>query len=675
MSNPDQDDEHPSPNSDESLVDVNLEGLPQRRVGFNLETPLPARPTRRETLDFQAIQATAAQQRSEFETPTWNQRVSFGTVGPSLRTSNPDGNVPQVPAPPGGATDEETMLQTFAAWARRQSPSHLEAFVNEAFSVRMSQAQEDTSQANSEPSEDEGASVQSEPAPERKNQMKPGTKKILIAGHYVTVNAVKNAASASRPCLWPKLNRPSMSHDAKLLFQKNATGYVLPKTNKLSVPVVKQNTVDGTLLTEIHNLQSQLKALREHLFDFDMIDVFEIVLPKHVSRTPDLHDDRFDLFVDYAKLTSDIVANSCAWYNLWVNETYIRENMTYTLTLLKNNTEDSLWAKCLEDYDEFAFDQRGGPLMLFLILRRIRNHSETAIEHLKLKIKHLKISEIPGEDVDIAVSLIKSTYLVLQSCSTPDRNQVPDDFASTVLKVFQTSSVPEFNACFKRKLDLIRSDADEKGGHPQWPPLSQLTTLATNTYSRLKNSNEWDVTPAPRSARGLTMTPSSEGSSSSHDHSHHSHALHCFNCGQLGHTADKCPLPRDEAKIARKRKQYLERKKKRQQQKSGTGSNSLPKHKRAADGTPLILNRNNAYVMDQAKVRQQKAQEQAEATRKAKLANAQTALAGLTAAIQPDSGATMSITHPPSTYAAQVTDYASKLEAAFKDLLDTTHNE
>ena len=65
--------------------------------------------------------------------------------------------------------------------------------------------------------------------------------------------------------------------NVKLAFhQSKATKYKLSKTNKLSVPVIQHKA--GTILIEIHNLQSQLKVIKANLSTYDLGDVFEIVL-------------------------------------------------------------------------------------------------------------------------------------------------------------------------------------------------------------------------------------------------------------------------------------------------------------------------------------------------------------------------------------------------------------
>ena len=76
--------------------------------------------------------------------------------------------------------------------------------------------------------------------------------------------------------------------------------------------------------------------------------------------------------------------------------------------------------------------------MLYLILCRIQDTLEAALEALKTQIKKLKISSIQGENVDDAVSLIKSIYKILTGAPASDRSYIPDNFNHTVLKVFQT---------------------------------------------------------------------------------------------------------------------------------------------------------------------------------------------------------------------------------------------
>ena len=119
-----------------------------------------------------------------------------------------------------------------------------------------------------------------------------------------------------------------------------------------------------------------------------------------------LEQKYYNLFEDYPQLHPEAVANSCKWYNTWSAESYTSENMVLTFVLLQNNTEADLWGKCIELYESFSEEQQGGPLMLCLILRRIRDHSEQALDIIKVKIQELKITSIEGEDVDAIKSAV-----------------------------------------------------------------------------------------------------------------------------------------------------------------------------------------------------------------------------------------------------------------------------
>ena len=81
-----------------------------------------------------------------------------------------------------------------------------------------------------------------------------------------------------------------------------------------------------------------------------------------------------------------MVASSNSWYNSWAEEECVRENINFTFSLLKKNTDEKLWSKCLEEYEEFHSLQRGVPLMFLLMVNRIQNNSKYAITHMIDKV-------------------------------------------------------------------------------------------------------------------------------------------------------------------------------------------------------------------------------------------------------------------------------------------------
>ena len=387
--------------------------------------------------------------------------------------------------------------------------------------------------------------------------------------------------------VWDKGQRAKLKPDVLQTFIKSATGYALSKHNKLSMQSLRPD--DDGKLEEIHNLQVQLRALRDHLYTHDMLNVFTIVLPVDVHSSPTLREGEYDLFTHYAKFNADIVANSNAWYNQWVQASYISENMTYSLQFLQNNTSESLWNKCLESYEDYSPAQRGGPLMLFLVLKKIQDNSESAIEALKTRVTKLKIRDIPGENVDTAVSLIKSTYSTLQSASTAERNYVPDDFPQTVLRVLQTTSVKEFNEAFSTVESRVRHAADMDGVPPEWPAVHRTLNLATNTYGRLLAEDNWHVS-GKQKKNAYNATPGGDGSQTrSHNDNNRGRKrrngrVRCWNCNEFNHMAPQCPKPRNEKNIEENRSKY----------------NPLRGRRQPRDdkGRPLKFNKNQVYVVD-----------------------------------------------------------------------------
>ena len=95
------------------------------------------------------------------------------------------------------------------------------------------------------------------------------------------------------PKRWDETKRHELDPDQKSAFIKEATGYALSKSNKLSLVNFKQDS-EGKL-EEVHQLQTQLKLLKTHLESHDIIDVFTITLPKDVLNSPELYTPTYDL--------------------------------------------------------------------------------------------------------------------------------------------------------------------------------------------------------------------------------------------------------------------------------------------------------------------------------------------------------------------------------------------
>ena len=202
--------------------------------------------------------------------------------------------------------------------------------------------------------------------------------------------------------------------------------------------------------------------------------------------------------------------------------------------------------------------------MFYLVMRRILDISEASILALVAHMKAIKINKIVGEDVEEAVGTIKATLKVLTQCSTDVRNFVPDDIEVSVLQIFQTSSLDEFNEIFRRKEMNARAIADKPGGIPLYPTVQETCQQASNTYRHLTGPGDgykWVKKPK----QGVHFTPNGP-----------TNARKCFNCGEPGCTPSTCDQPRDEERI----KQAVEAYKKSLSNKPGaaTGDNTQKSH-------------------------------------------------------------------------------------------------
>ena len=429
-----------------------------------------------------------------------------------------------------------------------------------------------------------------EEGPGRKIRLESGAP--VIDGRKLTIAArglsTRNFGAVR---LWDKTLWHQLAAEAKLAFENAAVKYLFPKGQKLATP--SYDSSSEMLLVRVETPQSQIKTLRGHATLCDMGDVMTIVVPADVKHTMKVERRCYDLFEDYSQLHPEIVANSCAWYNRWVTNPCVKENMVLTHVLLHNNTEPELWHKCMESYEDYSPMQQGGPLMLCLILLRAQDQSEQALTHLKDSVDRLNISKLTGEDAEKGARLLKSTYRALKGASTKNRTCAPMDFAKSIYEVLQTSSVREFNDIFRTQARDLQTVADMEGTQPKWPPISQILNLATNTYRRMKSTGQWDGIVSRRSKAFVTLVPRALPAASTQS----STEVICWNCGGRHHLKD-CTRPKDQGRIDRARERFNAARRG-----SGGRTPAQSRYKTGPGGKPLILNKNGYCVLDQRRWR------------------------------------------------------------------------
>ena len=244
------------------------------------------------------------------------------------------------------------------------------------------------------------------------------------------------------------------------------------------------------------------------------------------------------------------------------------------------------------------------------MLKRILDISENSLKNLQTRFKLLKISKIPGENVEEAIGLLKSINTILSQCSTDTNDYVPQDFDEQLLKIFQTTSVEDFNSVFDFELKQARHKADKFGGKAVFPTKEQTFELATNTYQRLTGPGD-DYKWCQPTKQGAAFTYRLQGNPDDEPP--------CYNCGTYGCTPSICQEPLDPDRIKRNREAARKKaaEKSRTRPRSGKSNSNQQRNpnnggrgKKDEQGRPLKKNKNGVYIVDQKKHKAAAAAEQ-----------------------------------------------------------------
>ena len=208
------------------------------------------------------------------------------------------------------------------------------------------------------------------------------------------------------------------------------------------------------------------------------------------------------------------------------------------------------------------------------------------LTYLVKRIKAVKLSDFKSENVDEAVSTIKSVTSCLRQCSTDVRKNVPDDLSEIVLKIFQTSSVPKFNEVFALEESDARRNADKFSGTAAYPSVATICTLASNTYRRMSAPGDeytW-VAPDKQGSAFPSMTKDKKKAGKGKGL-----PRLCFNCGKENCKPLICKEPLDVDRIKRNSAE-------RQRQIEAGGRAHAATD---SQGRPLKKNKNGDLVVDQ----------------------------------------------------------------------------
>jgi hypothetical protein len=173
-------------------------------------------------------------------------------------------------------------------------------------------------------------------------------------------------------------------------------------------------------------------------------------------------------------------------------------------------------------------DEKGGPVYLVMMIKKIISTSQTALRGLQKKLENMKLTDYDGENVRDCVSFVRGANQILQ-----DHKNVPSDIANIILEVFEHSSCERFVT----KVTQIRNSIELRTKDYQ---VDEILNILEEDYTDKLGSGKWTAKDSSKnegSAFSLTLS-----------------YMMCFNCGKFGHGVRNCPEPIDEAAIAKRKK-------------------------------------------------------------------------------------------------------------------------
>jgi hypothetical protein len=374
----------------------------------------------------------------------------------------------------------------------------------------------------------------------------------------VELNGLKIEVEAVPQNILPYRSKPLFTKEARVNLTEDKRNDLFDKAirchlKKFSLVNLYENLTDNEKLDGTYSLAMLVAKTKSHHLQYDMHDIFTIVRLQDDGITP---QESQDLYTEYPSISVADVAASNAWYATIPKADkypYFRENLLLTEKYLENAIEDSLLAKCLEDYTTYPEAERGGPLLFIILMGHLQSNTATAVDYLRKLIDTMRIDSVDGEDVGKVVSLLRTSETRLKNVVDPKTKQsaVPPNLQSTIVKIMQTSSVADFNAFFSALSVSATLDQERKGmtESDALPTTAQLYSLATKRYNTMLHSNEWTATSTRSTKSAFTAGHPPNPNQK------------CWNCDQNGHTIERCPKPRNDANVsANKVKFYANRK-------------------------------------------------------------------------------------------------------------------
>jgi hypothetical protein len=333
-----------------------------------------------------------------------------------------------------------------------------------------------------------------------------------------------------------KQTEPQVPRAARILAKQNSSkeyvhisekaqaGTSDAKLSMIDYSKIGTSSKDGSLFESNVEVETFINNFERHCITYDMVEFlhkFPVLEPplqvgddstRFRSGVTINLLDKWDRIGENKDITLDQIATTTHWlktYTSTSSQSYL-DDLGWTHNHLLNSMDTELRSAVVStSKHQFKPQEEGGPLTFAIMIDKCINLSEEAIESLKKSIEIYDIKNTKGEDVSAVCSHFRYALRRLES-----NDAITPSLIRCLFKVFQTSSVPEFNEFVAHwGRDISRRGATKPG-------YTEILNEVEDFYKRLLASGEWcGVTDKEQGAAFFGDKPGAEGSDDKPDYS------------------------------------------------------------------------------------------------------------------------------------------------------------
>jgi hypothetical protein len=286
----------------------------------------------------------------------------------------------------------------------------------------------------------------------------PTTVPLTIGG--VTVQRLVTRNSQRAKTVLSKYERHQLDQNDRMTLFTNVTKHRGPKELIKALP---NEITEPKQLDDFQHLDILIDHMMSHFDHYDVSDVFNIVFPDttgNLLKDPTGSVKTVNLFHHFTDLSVVQVAASNRWYSEFTDDSkdQFHTNLEWTRVYFVNNVDAGLFTIINDNHKRHDREEQGGPLLFMLLMQELFFIAQKTATSLHTLMKQFRIDSVPGEN-------IKSVSTTVMSISRriwfSKKNTFPPEFLNTILKLYQTSSIQEFNAHFSTLTTDWRKEATE----------------------------------------------------------------------------------------------------------------------------------------------------------------------------------------------------------------------